>query len=163
MSVSASIKQSLREGVYLLGNHRKLHGSELLPWLLRAMKTGLCIESESLGSQSLTDWLRNKAAPPPGGQELQIPALSLILPPPPARRRAEGAIPPTVLARTARHTPTGFQWLLPNSAAAPGVKGMLSNLWNFFCRETSTFEFQIPFRSPEPAHCLQESAKSHLP
>lgn len=119
MSVSASIKQSLREGVYLLGSHRKLHGSELLPWLLRAMKTGLCIESESLGSQSLTDWLRNKAAPPPGGQELQIPALSLILPlSPPARRRAEGAIPPTVLARTARHTPTGSQPFRLSMAAA---------------------------------------------
>lgn len=95
MSVSASIKQSLREGVYLLGSHRKLHGSELLPWLLRAMKTGLCIESESLGSQSLTDWLRNKAAPPPGGQELQIPALSLILPlSPPSQEKGRGGYSP---------------------------------------------------------------------
>lgn len=92
MSVSASIKQNWGEEVYLHGNHRKLHGSELLPWLLTAMKTGLCIESESLGSQSLTDWLRNKAAPPLGGQELQIPALSLI---PHPRRRAEGLFPPS--------------------------------------------------------------------
>lgn len=161
MSVSASIKQNWGEEVYLHGNHRKLHGSELLPWLLTAMKTGLCIESESLGSQSLTDWLRNKAAPPSGGQELQIPALSLI---PHRRRRAEGLFPQLSWpGQQGTHpqapNPSGFQWLLPNSAA-PGVKGMLSNLWNFFCRETSTFEFQIPFRPPEPAHCLQESAKS---
>lgn len=115
MSVSASIKQNWGEEVYLHGNHRKLHGSELLPWLLTAMKTGLCIESESLGSQSLTDWLRNKAAPPLGGQELQIPALSLI---PPPQEKGRGAVPPTVLARTARHTPTGSQPFRLSMAAA---------------------------------------------
>lgn len=109
MSGSASIKQNWGEEVYLHGNHRKLHGSELLPWLLTAMKTGLCIESESLGSQSLTDWLRNKAAPPLGGQELQIPALSLI---PHPRRRAEGLFP------QARHTPTGSQPFRLSMAAA---------------------------------------------
>lgn len=164
MSVSASIKQSWGEGVYLLGNQRKLHRSELLPWLLTAMKTGLCIQSESLGSQSLTDWLRNKAAPPSGGQELQIPALSLI-PPPPNQEKGRGAIPPTVLARTTRHTPTGSQPFRLSMAAAKlccswSQRNVEQSLEFFFCGETSTFEFQIPFRPPEPAHCLQESANS---
>lgn len=135
MSVSASIKQNWGEEVYLHGKHRKLHGSELLPWLLTTMKTELCIESESLGSQSLTDWLRNKAAPPLGGQELQIPALSLI---PHPRRRAEGLFPPKQGTHPQAPNPSGFQWLLPNSAA-PGVKGMLSNLWNFFLQRNKYF------------------------
>lgn len=106
------------------------------------------------------DWLRNMTAPPSGGQESN-PCPLPHLPHHPGRR-AEGLFPqlswPALQGTPTGSHSSGFQWLLPNSA--PGVKGMLSNLWNFFfCRETSTFEFQIPFRPPEQAHCLQESAK----
>lgn len=72
------------------------------------------------------------AAPSSGGQELQTPTLSPLSPAPGSR--AEGLFPslrwPHCKAHPPAPIPSGFHRLLPNSA--PGVKGMLSNLWNFF-------------------------------
>lgn len=81
------------------------------------------------------DWLRNMAAPPSGGQESN-PCPLPHLPHHPGRR-AEGLFPqlswPALQGTPTGSHSSGFQWLLPNSA--PGVKGMLSNLWNFFSAE----------------------------
>lgn len=157
-SVSASIKQSWGEGAHLLGNHRRLRRSELLPWLLTAMKTGLCIEPESLGSQSVTG-LGTWQLPHQEGKN-QIPALFLISPT--TLGEGQRGYSPTVLASTARHTHR-LLFLRLSMAAAKlcswSQRNVEQSLEFFFCRETSTFEFQIPFRPPEQAHCLQESAK----
>lgn len=114
----------------------------------------------------VSDWLASEQGSSPIGRARTSNPCPLPHPPPPPPGEWQRGLFPQLSwpGQQGTHpqtpSPSGFQWLLPNSAAAPGVKGMLSNLWNFFCRETSTFEFQIPFRPPEPAHCLQESAKS---
>lgn len=137
--LSASIKQRVEERELIsLATRGRLQGSELLPCFLTAMKIGLCIEPQSLASQSLAGFITWQLLHWEGKNFKPLPsALSLI---------PQGVEPrgysPARAGHTARHTHR-LSFLQASTGCcqtpAPGVKGMLSNLWNFFLPRNKYF------------------------
>lgn len=158
--LSASIKQRAgeRELISLVTTGR-LQGSELLPCFLTAMKIGFCIEPESLASQSLAGfetwqllhWESKNFKPLPSPPSLIPQGVE-------QRGYSPSQCWPCCKAHPQAPIPSGFHRLLPNSGSW-SQRNVEQSLEFFFCQETSTFEFRIPFRPPEQAHC--KSLQSH--
>jgi hypothetical protein len=131
-ATSAIIKQRAGERELIsLATTGRLQGSELLPCFLTAMKIGLCIEPESLASQSLAGFITLQLLHQEGKNFTSLLSpLSLI--PQGVEQRGYS---PACAGHAARHTHR-LPFLQASTGCcqtpAPGVKGMLSNLWNFF-------------------------------
>lgn len=152
--LSASIKQKAGEPELIsLATTGRLQGSVLLPCFLTALKIGLCIEPESLASQSLAGFKHGSSSIE--GKNFRPLPSPLSLTPPRGGGRAEGLFPSQCWPRSQAHPHAPIPAFTGCcQTPAPGVKGMLSNLWNFFsAKKQVTFEFRIPFRPPEQAHC----------